>query len=28
MSNNVEKFCRAVQGTVDNTAHAHCILDT
>jgi hypothetical protein len=25
---NVEKFCRAGQGTDDNMAHAHCVLDT
>jgi hypothetical protein len=24
----VEKYCRAGQGTDDNMAHAHCILDT
>ena len=23
----MEKYCRAVQGTVDNMAHAHCMLD-
>ena len=25
---NVEKYCRAGQATVDNMAHAHCMLDT
>ena len=25
---NVEKYCRAGQATADNTAHAHCMLDT
>ena len=25
---NVEKYCRARQATDDNTAHAHCMLDT
>ena len=25
---NVEKYCTAVQATDDNTAHAHCMLDT
>jgi hypothetical protein len=25
---NMEKFCRTGQATDDNTAHAHCMLDT
>ena len=25
---NVEKYCRAGQATVENMAHAHCMLDT
>jgi hypothetical protein len=25
---NVEKYIRRIQGTDDNIAHAHCILDT
>jgi hypothetical protein len=25
---NVEKYCRARHATDDNTAHAHCMLDT
>jgi hypothetical protein len=25
---NVQKYCRAGQATVDNMAHAHCMLDT
>jgi len=25
---NVEKYCRAGQATDENTAHAHCMLDT
>jgi hypothetical protein len=24
----VQKYCRAGQATDDNTAHAHCMLDT
>jgi hypothetical protein len=24
----VEKYCRAGQGTDDNMAHAHCVLDS
>jgi len=24
----MEKYCRAGQATDDNTAHAHCMLDT
>ena len=28
LSDNVEKYCRAVQATDDNVAHAHCMLDT
>jgi hypothetical protein len=25
---NVEKYCKAGQATDDNTAHAHCMMDT
>jgi hypothetical protein len=25
---DVEKYCRAGQATDENTAHAHCMLDT
>ena len=25
---NVEKYCRAGQDAADDTAHAHCMLDT
>jgi hypothetical protein len=25
---NMEKYCKAVQPTDDNMAHAHCMLDT
>ena len=25
---NVEKYCRAGQATDENTAHAHCMMDT
>ena len=28
LRDNVEKYCRAVQGTYVNMAHAHCMLDT
>jgi len=28
LRDNVDKYCRAVQDTDDNMAHAHCMLDT
>jgi hypothetical protein len=28
LGDNVEKYCRAGKATDENTAHAHCMLDT